>query len=106
MIPEHTLREAIRPLIGTFHPRKIILFGSQARGSAHEKSDADILVVARFRGKRRTMMVKMDRAMRGNGIPIELVLLTPEEFERDRMIPGTIARPAWREGKILYESSE
>ena len=29
--------------------------------------------------------------------------LTKEEFERNRRIPGTIARPAWMEGRVLYE---
>ena len=30
--------------------------------------------------------------------------LTPNEFERDRHIPGNmVARPAWKEGKVLYE---
>ena len=31
-------------------------------------------------------------------------LLTPEEFERDRQILLTVARPAWREGIVLYEA--
>jgi hypothetical protein len=33
----------------------------------------------------------------------DIVVMSPEEFERDREIPGTIARPAWLEGKVLYE---
>jgi hypothetical protein len=34
----------------------------------------------------------------------DVIILTPEEFERDRQIPGTVARPAWREGRVLYEA--
>lgn len=48
-------------------------------------------------------MVAMARALRGLGIASDLVVLTPEEFERDRHIPGTVARPAALEGKVLYE---
>lgn len=32
-----------------------------------------------------------------------VVVLTPEEFEGERHIPGTIARPTSMEGKVLYE---
>jgi len=32
-------------------------------------------------------------------------VLTPEEYERDRKIPGTVARPASLEGKVLYDSA-
>ena len=45
----------------------------------------------------------MDRALRGFSFGLDIVILSPEEFERDREIPGTIARPASLEGKILYE---
>ncbi|MDQ1317015.1 MAG: hypothetical protein QG588_664, partial [Candidatus Poribacteria bacterium] len=50
-----------------------------------------------------SLTLAMYRALRGLGIAKDIVILTPEEFERDRRIPGTLARPAWLEGKILYE---
>lgn len=45
----------------------------------------------------------MDRCLRGLQAATDILLLTPDEFERDRHIPGTVARPAWLEGKVLYE---
>jgi uncharacterized protein len=55
-------------------------------------------------GSRRALMVAMDRALSGLGFARDVLVLTPEEFERDRHIPGTVARPAWREGIVLYEA--
>ena len=49
-------------------------------------------------------MVAMDRALRGLGFARDIIILTPEEFERDRYIPGTIARPAWQESMVIYGS--
>ena len=103
MITDEMLSKATERLVKKFHPQRIILFGSRARGTADERSDADILVVASFNGKRREVLVEMDRALWGIGFARDIVLLTPEEFERDREIPGTVARPASREGKVLYE---
>jgi len=103
MISQETLQEATRRLIENFSPQRIILFGSQARETADDQSDVDLLVVTNFVGKRRTLMVEMDRALRGLGIARDIIVITPEEFERDSEIPGTIARPAAREGRILYE---
>lgn len=103
MISQDSISQAVKQLIEKFYPERIILFGSHARGSADEHSDVDFLVVASFKGKRRSTIVAMDRALRGLGFARDIVLLTPEEFERDRHIPGTIARPAAQEGKILYE---
>lgn len=50
---------------------------------------------------RRGKMVARDRSLRGLGLARDIVLLAPEAFERDRYIPGTIARPAWQEGRVL-----
>ena len=103
MVSQSTLQQATDRLVEKFRPQRIILFGSHARGTADERSDVDLLVVASFKGKRRAIVVEMDRALCGIGFARDIVLLTPDEFDRDREIPGTIARPAAKEGKILYE---
>ena len=106
MISDETLSQVKDRLVNGFHPEKIILFGSQARGTADDRSDVDILVVCSFEGKRRHLMLEMDRALRGLRLARDIMILTPEEFELDCHIPGTIARPAWKEGKVLYESTQ
>ena len=103
MVSTEILQKITERLLHEFHPDRIILFGSQARGMADDRSDVDILVVCPIEKKRRTLMVAMDRALKGLGIARDIVVLSPEEYERDRHIPGSIARPAFLEGKILYE---
>ncbi len=105
MVAEQVLHEAVKRLVERFEPTRIILFGSQARGTADDRSDVDLLVICPVAGKRRDLMVAMDRALSGLGIARDVIVLTPEEFERDRHIPGTIARPASAEGKVLYDSA-
>lgn len=105
MVAESTLSEAVRRLVGAFHSVRIILFGSQARGTADDRSDVDLLILCSVNGRRRELMVAMDRTLRGLGIARDIIILTPEEFERDRQIPGTIARPADLEDWVLYDSA-
>lgn len=105
MVPQQVLREAVKRLVEGFEPTRIILFGSQARGAADDRSDVDLLVICPVAGRKRDLMVAMDRALNGLGMARDVVVLTPEEFERDRHIPGTVARPASLEGKVLYDSA-
>ena len=103
LVDKQILSEILSRLVQGFDPEKIYLFGSFANGTADTRSDIDLLIVCRLLGKRREMMLQMDRALRGIPIARDIVILTPEEFESDKFIPGTIARPAWLEGELLYE---
>jgi len=105
MVAQDILEKAARHLADQFAPDRIILFGSQARCDADAKSDVDLLVICKPPGKKRELAIAMDRALQGFGFPRDIVILTPEEFERDRKIVGTIARPASLEGRILYDCS-
>jgi len=46
MITQDILSRATKQLVEQFHPERIILFGSHARGSADEHSDVDFLVIS------------------------------------------------------------
>lgn len=105
MIRHEILNEAVRRLVENFHPEKIILFGSQARGTADKRSDVDLLIISPINEKRRKLMVEMSRVLSKLEYAFDIIILTREEFERDSKIPGTIGRYASREGRILYEHS-
>jgi predicted nucleotidyltransferase len=103
MVSEEILNEITRRIVNGFHPDKIILFGSQARGTADKHSDVDILIICPIEGDRLDLILDMYNALDEMKIAKDIVVLEPDEFELDRQIPGTIARPAWKEGRILYE---
>ena len=104
MVAESVLHEVTRRLVERFHPLRIVLFGSQARGTADARSDVDLLIICPVQESRGELMLAMDRALRGLRLARDIVILTPEEFERDRLIPGTLARPAFLEGRIIYDA--
>ena len=108
MVSREIIQEATKRLIDKFDPERIILFGSYARGTADEHSDVDFMVITDSVGRqnRLLLMTKMDETLGGLGIAKDIVVLTQEEFEVDKDIPGTIARYAAKEGKLLYERKE
>jgi predicted nucleotidyltransferase len=89
-------------LVEAFHPERVILFGSRARGTAHRDSDVDLLVVMPFTGSRLRVAVEIRKVLRGLGIAKDIMVMTPEEFAVRKEIPGTLAYPASREGKVLH----
>ncbi len=105
MIRKKIIKEATKRIAEQFHPQRIILFGSYARGTADAKSDVDLLVISPLRKRRRTLILEINRSLWGLGLARDIVILTPEEFEIEKEIPGTIARYAFKEGKLLYEQN-
>lgn len=97
-IDEMTLRIASR-----FGPEKIVLFGSHARGEGGPGSDADLLVVVAVEGSRRELATEIDLALWGIDLPADVIVVTPEELERDRDRSWTVTYAALREGRVLYE---
>lgn len=104
-VTEQELFQIRDTLNSRFHLLKIILFGSQAAGAADEGSDVDLLVITDLHGKRRQMMVEMNRALDEVRHAVDVMILTPEEYEREKRIPGTVARYAGGHGRVVYERS-
>jgi predicted nucleotidyltransferase len=97
------LREIVERIVNGFAPRKIILFGSRARGTAAAESDVDLLVVTDRPGSRRQQAIAIDLALADIRVAKDVLVVGMEELERDRDVVGTIAYPAWREGIVLYD---
>lgn len=102
-VVQKKIEEMVRRIVERFHPQRIILFGSYARGQAEPDSDVDLLVVMPVSGSKRRMAVEIDLALAGMGLPKDIIIVTPEEMARSRDIIGTIVYPAVREGKVMYD---
>jgi len=96
------IRGMVKRIVEQFNPDKIILFGSQARGDAGPDSDVDLLVVMPFEGRKLDKIVEIRVALSDFTVPLDILVSTPEQFAIRKEIPGTMERPAAREGKVLY----
>jgi predicted nucleotidyltransferase len=92
----------VRRLARRFKPEQIILFGSQARGNAGPDSDVDLLVVMPLAGSKRDKELEMRLALYDIAVPMDIIVVTPDEVARRRNLPGSLIRPALREGKVVY----
>ena len=102
-VTDAVLQEMVERIVRGFDPERIILFGSQARGDAHENSDVDLLVVMPDGTDRRAAMRAMQRTLFDQTVDRTVIVTTPDEIRRRGDLVGTVLRPALREGRVLYE---
>ena len=89
-------------VVKLIHPYLIILFGSFAKGSIHEGSDVDVLVVADFKEKfldRISLLMKLNDL----GLPLEPVGYTLDEFDDMLKRGNRFLSDLLKSSKVLYK---
>lgn len=102
---EREIQRIVRRIVRQFHPERVILFGSHARGEAGPDSDVDLLVVMPFQGLRHHKQVEIRVALHDVRLPVDIIVTRPEDFAWRQKVVGTIEYPAVKEGKVLYANS-
>jgi predicted nucleotidyltransferase len=104
--PAAYIDRMVKRIVKKFHPERIILFGSHARGDTGPDSDIDLLVVMKSDGSVRDQRLAILGALHDIPIPVDVIVSTPEDFAWRKDIVGTIEWPATREGKVLYAHAQ
>jgi predicted nucleotidyltransferase len=103
MFNQETLRPVVDRIVANFHPNRIILFGSFARGEADDGSDLDLLVIENEVENRGQEMLKLYRTIGHIGVGVDVLVYSEREVERRGQVPGTVIYHALRQGKVLYD---
>jgi predicted nucleotidyltransferase len=95
------IQKALRILIETARPERVILFGSHARGEALPDSDIDLLVIEDQVEDRAREMVRLRRALRPLRVPVDLLVYSSADVERWGGQPGSALYAALHEGRVI-----
>ncbi len=100
---DQVLAEIVRRLVEVYHPLRIYLFGSAARGQAGLDSDYDLMVVvpdnvlASDRDSGRAY-----KAIWRLGAASDVLVWTRDEFDGRLHLRASLPATILREGKLLY----
>jgi len=103
-LDESLLEEAVRRILTVKSPRKIVLFGSWARGAGNSVSDLDLLIVedrSDLPRYRRATPYRM--ALTGLYPAKDIVVYTLDEIREWENVAMAFVTRALDEGKVLYE---
>ena len=105
MISKQKMKKVVDLLLQASHPKKIILFGSYARGNERPDSDLDLLVVEKKTENRAAEMVRLRRVLSPLRILVDLIVVGEAAFEEWSDTPGNLMYEVSSEGKVLYEAA-
>jgi uncharacterized protein len=102
LITKDQINQVVETIVQNVHPDKIILFGSYANGNSGEDSDLDLLVIKDMPQKRVQRGREIRKYLRGTGIPIDLLVYTPQEIEEWRETKSAFITQIIAQGQVLY----
>lgn len=101
---EDALPELVRRITNAVHPRRIILFGSAARGQMSPHSDLDVLVVLSDGVDPVAAELEIYRSLWGLRFGADVIAVTERDVERFRSNPSLVIHTALTEGRELYRA--
>ncbi|NLF31199.1 MAG: nucleotidyltransferase domain-containing protein [Planctomycetes bacterium] len=97
------VKDMVARLVDEFHPWRIYLFGSQARGAAGPQSDVDLMVIVDDLTESPTRMARRAyRALRHRKVPLDILFRASDAFRARAADPSTLENQVEREGILLH----
>lgn len=100
---EPPIEDIVRRIVAAFHPRRIVMFGSRARGDARRTSDLDLMVEMDTTHPSPQRVRAIDALFGLRRWAMDLVVFTPAEVLEHRHRRHSLLRIIEAEGKVLYE---
>lgn len=92
-------------IIKKFNLKKIIIFGSFARGDYHKGSDLDLVIVGEFKDRFIDRIGKII-ALNNSDLEIEAMVYTEEGFQKMIQERRPFIEQVLEEGIVVYEKKE
>ena len=92
-------------IIKKFNLKKIIVFGSFARGDYHKGSDLDLVIVGEFKERFIDRIGKIIE-LNDSDLEIEAMVYTEEEFQKMIQERRPFIEQVLEEGIVVYEKKE
>lgn len=100
------INAAIARIVELAKPKKVIIFGSAARGETHRDSDLDVLVVTNDDSVNpRDESVRIRRGLRGILMAFDILVVSEKRLRDFADSPGYIYREVLQKGKVVYEAA-
>ncbi len=99
-----TIQKILDKLVTGYAPQKVILYGSYAYGNPDRDSDIDLLIIKETTERFIDRWVTVQQILTGThpSIPVETLVLTPQEMERRLAIGDQFVEEIITRGEVLY----
>ncbi len=103
-VTEDLLQEITQRTVENFHPKKIILFGSQVWGQPQPDSDIDLLVIMESSERPIVRATRVRDVCRPKFVAMDILVRTPGEIAERVKLKDPFILDIIHRGRVLYEA--
>lgn len=89
-----------------YKPKKVILFGSYARGKPGRNSDIDLLIIKKTQQRYYKRIPEAGSYLHNIDRPFDILVLTPTEVKKRLRLGDFFIKEILKKGKVLYEEKK
>ncbi|MCX6646989.1 MAG: nucleotidyltransferase domain-containing protein [bacterium] len=102
VVRDNLVKSIVQRIARSIKPERIILFGSRADATGRDDSDVDLLIIYNGSLSKRQVKLQIRKLFPHPDFSLDVFVLTPEEFEKQKKIANTLAREASDKGVVCY----
>ena len=102
-VVQSQIQDVVNKIVAEFHPEKVILFGSYAKGTPHQDSDVDLFVVKDTDLPSLQRIEALDRLFSRRPFAMDFLVYTPAQVRQRLEIGDVFVQDVLTNGKVLYE---
>lgn len=101
---QQVISRIVEKIVADYAPQKVILFGSYAYGEPDSDSDIDMLIVKETSERFLDRWMTVQRIITGlhRSLPVEPLVLTPQELENRLTVGDQFIADILERGTVLY----
>ena len=103
VVDQVLIDQVVRRIVERFHPKRIVLFGSRARGDAGPESDIDLFIEMESDQRPLDRAVAVSKLLTPRLWGLDVFVYTPDEVRAQSGRVGNLLAYVEAEGKVLYE---
>ena len=103
MVTESYISDIVEKITRFYNPDKVILFGSYANGNTNDDSDIDLILIKETTSPKHIRTIDIYKQLMGIKFPVDILVYTPEEYEKALTDKFSFLSGAIKHSKLLYE---